>query len=158
MDAAKLCYHCKEPLTDGVPHDCWTTTEAALTADLDDDLRDAWKRLRAFAATLGEQRVYASHNSIMFSRRTCHFFVRPKAKRLELCVFLLRTERSPLVKRAQPVSATKVSHMIHVTHPDDIEPPITDWMAEAYEASAEPPPRAPKAPKGTAKTKTTKKA
>ena len=153
MAAEKLCYHCKEPLAEGAPHDCWTTTEAALTDELDDDLRDAWRRLRAFAATLGEQRVYASHSSIMFSRRTCHFFVRPKAKRLELCVFLLRTERSPLVKRAQPVSATKVSHMIHVTHPDDIEPPITDWMAEAYESSGDPAPRGPKVAKPKKKAK-----
>jgi hypothetical protein len=137
MPAPKVCYHCKEPLTEGAPHDCWSTTEDALTRDLDDDLRDAWRRLRAFAVTLGEQRIYASHSSIMFSRRACHFFVRPKAKRLELCVFLRRTVKSPLVKRAQATSAVKVAHMIHVTHPDDIDAPITDWLAEAYGGSAE---------------------
>ena len=35
------CYHCKEWVEEGVAHDCWTTTEAALTADLSEDLRDA---------------------------------------------------------------------------------------------------------------------
>ena len=40
------CYHCKQWIAEGEPHDCWTTTEAALTADLSEDLRDAWERLR----------------------------------------------------------------------------------------------------------------
>jgi hypothetical protein len=32
------CYHCKQWVTEGEPHDCWTTTEAALTKDLSEDL------------------------------------------------------------------------------------------------------------------------
>ena len=48
--------------------------------DLSDDLRDAWERLRETAADFGDQRIYASHNSIMFSRKSCYFFVRPKKK------------------------------------------------------------------------------
>jgi hypothetical protein len=27
--------------------------------------------------------------------------------------------------------------MIHVTHRDEVEPPITDWLREAYEKSDE---------------------
>jgi len=42
-------------------HDCWTTTEAALTQELPEDLRDAWDRLRDTALEFGPQRVYASH-------------------------------------------------------------------------------------------------
>ena len=76
--AGRECYHCKEWVTDGEPHDCWTTTEAALTGDLPEDLQEAWERLREFGASLGDQRIYASHNSIMFARRSCYFFVRPK--------------------------------------------------------------------------------
>ena len=45
---------------DGEAHDCWTTTEAALTADLSEDLKDAWERLRETAADFGDQRIYAS--------------------------------------------------------------------------------------------------
>ena len=40
------CYHCKQWIEQGQAHDCWTTTEAALTADLSEDLQDAWERLR----------------------------------------------------------------------------------------------------------------
>ena len=40
------CYHCKQWVEEGEAHDCWTTTEAALTAELTEDLREAWDRLR----------------------------------------------------------------------------------------------------------------
>lgn len=69
------CPHCKQWVENRETHDCWTTTEAALTDDLSDDLRDAWERLRETAAEFGEQRIYASHHSIMFSRQVCYFFV-----------------------------------------------------------------------------------
>jgi len=116
----------------GEAHDCWTTTERALTQDLSEDLRDAWGRLREAASELGEQRIYASHNSIMFARKTCYAFVRPKRSFLELSIFLGRTVRSPLVRRAVPSSKTKVAHIIQVRHRDEVEAPLTDWLREAY--------------------------
>ena len=131
--AARECYHCKQLIEPGEPHDCWTTTEAALTAELSDDLRDAWERLRETAAELGEQRIYASHNSIMFARKACHFFVRPKKNFLELCVFLGRTVKSPLIARSDQSSRTKVYHIIQIRHRDQVEAPLTDWLREAYE-------------------------
>ncbi|HEY7172662.1 MAG TPA: DUF5655 domain-containing protein [Vicinamibacterales bacterium] len=137
--AGHECYHCKQWVEEGEPHDCWTTTEAALTADLDEDLRDAWERLRETAAAFGDQRIYASHKSIMFSRRACYFFVRPKTKFLELCVFLGRPLRAPQVRRAERTSATKVAHILQVRHRDEVESPITDWLQEAYELADLPP-------------------
>src|SRR6266540_1531494 len=74
---AHECYHCKQWIEKDEAHDCWTTTEAALTRDLTDDLRDAWERLREAGASLGDQRIYASHNSIMFARKSCYFFMPP---------------------------------------------------------------------------------
>src|SRR5262245_18347178 len=115
------CYHCKQWVEEGAVHDCWTTTEAALTAELSEDLQDAWERLRETAAGFGDQRIYASHNSIMFSRKSCYFFVRPKRRHLELCVFLGRTVRAPEVMRATRSSKSKVVHTIHVTHRDQVE-------------------------------------
>jgi hypothetical protein len=133
--AGRECYHCKQWVDEGEPHDCWTTTEAALTGDLSDDLSDAWERLRETAADFGEQRIYASHKSIMFARRSCYFFVRPKRQYLEVCVFLGRTVRAPQVKRVDRASKSKVVHVVHVTHRDEVEAPITDWLREAYEYS-----------------------
>ena len=86
--AGRECYHCKQWVEEGEAHDCWTTTESALTRELSDDLLDAWERLRDTAVSLGEQRIYASHKSIMFSRKSCYFFVRPKRESLEVCIFL----------------------------------------------------------------------
>ena len=133
--AGRECYHCKQWVEDGEAHDCWTTTEAALTADLSEDLQEAWQRLRETAGEFGDQRIYASHKSIMFSRKSCYFFVRPKRRHLELCIFLGRTVRAPQVKRVDQASRTKVVHFVHVTHRDEVEAPITDWLREAYECS-----------------------
>ena len=130
--AGHECYHCKQWVAEGEAHDCWTTTEAALTRDLSDDLRDAWERLRETAAALGDQRIYASHSSIMFARKACYFFVRPKRTALEVCVFLGRRVKAPHVRRADPVSKTKVAHLIRIEHRDQVEAPVTDWLQEAY--------------------------
>jgi len=131
--AGRECYHCKQWIEEGQEHDCWTTTEAALTRDLSEDLRDAWVRLRDTAVSFGEQRIYASHKSIMFSRKSCYFFVRPKRNFLELCVFLGRTLKAPQVRRADRASKSKFFHIIHITHRDQVEAPITDWLQEAYQ-------------------------
>ncbi len=137
--AGRECYHCKQWVEEGEAHDCWTTTEAALTQDLSEDLRDAWERLRETAADFGEQRIYASHNSVMFARKSCYFFVRPKKRFLEVCVFLGRTVKAPQVKRADSASRAKVAHVIHVRHRDEVEAPITDWLREAYDYSGNTP-------------------
>jgi uncharacterized protein DUF5655 len=134
--AGHECYHCKQWVEAGEAHDCWTTTEAALTADLSEDLKDAWERLRETAADLGDQRIYASHKSIMFSRASCYFFVRPKRKHLEVCIFLGRALRAPQVKRADKASRSKIFHIVHIRHRDEVEAPITDWLREAYDFSA----------------------
>ena len=131
--AGRECYHCKQWVEEGEAHDCWTTTEAALTQELSEDLREAWERLRDTATEFGEQRIYASHNSIMFSRTSCYFFVRPKKSFLEVCVFLPRALKARQVKRAMPSSKTKVANMLQIRHRDEVEAPITDWLQEAYD-------------------------
>ncbi len=131
--AGHECYHCKQWVAEGEPHDCWTTTEAALTEDLSDDVRDAWERLRQTAAEFGEQRIYASHHSIMFSRASCYFFVRPKRSVLEVCIFLGRTVRAAQIRRSAPASRSKIVHTLHIRHRDEVEAPVTDWLREAYE-------------------------
>ena len=144
------CYHCKQWVAAGDAHDCWTTTEAALTQHLDEDLLAAWERLRETGASFGEQRIYASHTSIMFSRKSCYFFVRPKRTFLEVCVFLGRAVKAPQVRRADRVSKSKIVHFIRVRHRDEVEPPLTDWLREAYELAGAPVP--PAVPSGTVRT------
>ena len=134
--AGRECYHCRQWIADGEVHDCWTTTEAALTRDLPEDLQDAWERLRETAAEFGEQRIYASHNSIMFSRKSCYFFVRPKKTFLEVCVFLGRAVKAPQIRRVDRSSKSKLVHTLRITHRDEVEAPITDWLREAYDFSA----------------------
>lgn len=134
--AKRQCYHCKEWISPGDGHDCWTTTEAALTRDLSEDLRDAWERIRETATKFGDQRNYASHNSIMFSRKACYLFVRPKSRYLEVCVFLGRPLNDPRVRKPTPTSKTKWANTLRVVHRDEVESPLTDWMREAYDFAA----------------------
>ena len=131
----RQCHHCKQWIEKGQAHDCWTTTEAALTRDLTEDLRDAWQRIRETAAGFGEQRIYASGHAIMFARKTCYFFVRPKKKFLEVCIFLGRRIKAPQVRRVDAASKFKLYHIIRITHRDEVEAPLTDWLREAYEVS-----------------------
>ena len=126
------CFHCKQWIAAGVEHDCWTTTEQALTKHLSEDLRDAWERLRDTAVEFGDQRVYASHHSIMFSRKSCYFFVRPQRNRLEVVFWLAREVAAPPVRKSLKTSKVKYAHVVHLVHRDQVEAPLTDWLREAY--------------------------
>ena len=130
--AGRECHHCKEWIAEGEAHDCWTTTEAALTEHLSEDLKDAWERLRETAVEFGDQRIYASGTAIMFSRESCYLFVRPHRSFLQVCVFLGRAVRGPQVRRVERKSSTKLVNIIQIRHRDEVEPPITDWLQEAY--------------------------
>ena len=71
----------------------------------------------------------------MFSRRSCYFFVRPKKSALEVVFFLGRTLKAPQVRRTERPSRTKVAHVVKIRHRDEVEPPMTDWLREAYDTS-----------------------
>ena len=139
------CYHCKQWVAAGEAHDCWTTTEAALTKELSEDLQDAYQRLRESVVDFGEQRIYASHNSIMFARKSCYFFVRPKKSFLEVVVFLGRAIKAPQIKKVVESSKTKRAHILHIRHRDEVEAPLTEWLQEAYDFQSLPLPFAGKA-------------
>jgi len=126
------CYHCKQWIAGGVEHDCWTTTEQALTKHLSEDLREAFERLRDTAVEFGDQRVYASHHSIMFSRKACYFFVRPQRNRLEVVFWLAREVTAPPVRKSLKTSKVKYAHVVHLVHRDQVEAPLTEWLREAY--------------------------
>jgi Domain of unknown function (DUF5655) len=113
------------------PYD-WNVTEAQLTDGLDEDLRDAWHKLRAFAAGLGTQRIYASALSIMFSKKVCYFFVRPRKKFLEVWIFLPRKIEGLRYMHAA-TKKVKYCSLFKVIHADQIEEPLTDWIREAFE-------------------------
>jgi hypothetical protein len=99
---------------------------------LSEELMDAWERLRETASEFGDQRIYASHHSIMFSRKVCYFFVRPQKTFLEIWFFLGRTIKDPRIRKVVQSSSVKVAHQLRVKHRDEVESPITEWLKEAY--------------------------
>jgi hypothetical protein len=106
-------------------------TEAELIDGLNEDLRDAWQKLRAFAASLGPQRIYPSALSIMFAKKVCYFFVRPKKTSLEVWIFLPH-EIEGLTSMRGPAKKVKYCNLFKLVHPDQVEAPLTDWLTEAF--------------------------
>lgn len=110
----------------------WKTTEKALTAHLHEDLQDAWHKIKEYSLGLGEQRVYASGRAIMFSKKTCFFFVRPRKTFLEVVVFLNHGNKNSNFKSVQAVSKTKYAHTFKLTHADQVEGELTSAILLAY--------------------------
>lgn len=109
--------------------------EADVLRDLDEDFLDAFHKLREFATSLGDQRIYASAKAIMFSRRVCYMFVRPQKKFLEFVFFLPHQLNEPAIFRAEERSVNKYAHTLKLMHADQVEEPLTDWIREAFEAA-----------------------
>lgn len=108
-------------------------TEAQFVRAMSEDHKDAWLKLRAFAAGLGEQRIYTSAKAIMFAHRICYLFVRPQKSYLEVVFFLPEVLKSPLIRRGNRVSKTKAANTFKLVHADQVEEPLTDWIREAFE-------------------------
>jgi len=107
-------------------------TEAELIDGLNEDLRDAWHKLRDFAESLGPQRIYASALSIMFSRKVCYFYVRPKKTFLEVWIFLPHKIEG-LTFMQGPAKKVKYCSLFKLIHADQVEEPLTDWIREAFD-------------------------
>ena len=84
----------------------------------------------------------------------CYFFVRPQSKRLEVVFFVGRSIKSPLIHVASRTSKVRLAHMVRIVHRDQVEPPLTEWLREAYDHQDAPKPAA--APKARHKRKTSR--
>ena len=111
--------------------DHYNTSEEFLIQPLEEDLKDAWFAIREFGQSLGEQRIYASGRAIMFSRKVCYFFVRPKKSYLELVIFL-KEKKSESDFKIQAVSKIKFAHTFRLIHADQVEGMLTEAISEAY--------------------------
>lgn len=114
----------------------WATSEAALTEHLEEDLFEAWEKIRDFSSSLGQQRVYAAGKAIMFSKKTCFFFVRPKKSYLEVVVFLASQNKPSGFKSVKQVSKTRYAHTFKLIHADQVEGELTEAIGRAYETQA----------------------
>ena len=119
-----------QPLRDG--YHLPVRTEDEQLAGLSEELVDAWQLLRSYLIGLGEQESHTSHRSIMFGRKTCYAFVRPKKNFIELNFFLPEALDSELIKKVTAVSKTKFVHVVLLTHSDQVERPLTEWIKKAY--------------------------
>jgi hypothetical protein len=66
-------------------------------------------------------------------------------------VFLGRALKVPQVSRVESSSGWKFANLIKVTHRDQVEAPLTDWLSEAYAFVQTPAPRGKRKPAATKK-------
>jgi hypothetical protein len=111
----------------------WKTTEVALTNHLSEELYEAWLKIKSFSLSLGKQRIYASGKAIMFSKKVCFFFVRPKKSYLEVVVFLNIKSKLKSFKSVKSVAKTKYAHTFKLIHADQVEGELTNAIVKAYE-------------------------
>ena len=112
--------------------DHYNTSETYLTQNLSEDLKDAWSKIRELGASLGDQKIYASGKAIMFSKKVCYFFVRPKKSYLEVVIFLKSQRPANYFKSIRPASKTKFYHTFNLIHGDQIEGELVDAITQAY--------------------------
>ena len=58
-----------------------------------------------------------------------------KKKFLEVWFFLRREVKAPQIRKTDQSSKSKIAHLVHVVHRDEVESPLTDWLREAFESS-----------------------
>lgn len=117
-------------------HRCEKPSEENVFANLEEEPREAWVKLRKFASKLGSQKIYCSAKAVMFSRNVCYMFVRSKKSRIELCFMLDRKLDHEQIKKVDAYSKTRFRHTVDVHHEDLIEEPLTDWILEAWKIAA----------------------
>jgi hypothetical protein len=49
------------------------------------------------------------------------------------CWILGRAIKAPQVRRVDRSSKSKLVHFVQIRHRDEVEPPITEWLREAYD-------------------------
>lgn len=113
------------------------TSEEYLIENLEEDFKDAWYKIREYGEAQGEQRIYASGKAIMFSKKVCYFFVRPKKSFLEVVIFLQNKRPAESYKSIRPVSKTKFAHTFRLVHSDQVEGELTDAITQAFHETPE---------------------
>ncbi len=117
--------------------DHYNKSESFLTKNLTEDHKDAWLKIREFGASLGEQRIYASGKAIMFAKKHCYFFVRPKKSFLEVVIFLGDKRKRPDFSSVKPVSKTKFAHTFKLVHSDQVEGELAQALKDGFAITAD---------------------
>ena len=77
------------------------------------------------AAILAMPLAHAEAQEPLSLAKASYFFVRPKKKVLEVWFFLGRTLKSTMVRKTLQSSKAKVAHLVHITHRDQVEAPLS---------------------------------
>lgn len=117
--------------------DHYNRSESFLIENKSEDLQEAWYKIREFGESLGPQKIYASGRAIMFSKKVCCFFVRPKKTFLETVIFLSNKKLIDGFHSVKPSTKTKYAHTFKLVHADQVEGALADAITQAYAETPE---------------------
>jgi hypothetical protein len=108
------------------------------TSDLDVHFADRPDRLRAsFDKLIGslpsDVQIDALRTVIVLSAATTFSFITVQSRRLLVGVFLDRHLETPRVVRVEVVSPRKITSVVAVRGPDDVDDELLRWLRQAYE-------------------------
>jgi uncharacterized protein DUF5655 len=99
------------------------------------DLRDVYDALLARCAALGPLRVDAVQAGVSVKHTRRFAEIRPRARHVEVWLFLPLPLADARVRRRVPVLAGRVGHQIWLTSLDQIDEALCGWLALAYDAA-----------------------
>ena len=160
--AGRECYHCKQWVEEGEEHDCWTTTEAALTQDL------SGRSAQRLGTAARDRRLFwrsADLRLAQIDHVLAQILLLLRASEEELS----RGLRVPRPRAEGSSGATRRSRIEvqgRSLHSDQAprrgRGAVTEWLREAYQQSESLATRTPKKTKGSTarapKAKRTKRA
>ena len=129
------CKSCRGffPIQEKESHACLVPSPESVMSELTETQFEIWEQFKLLVQEFSDYYCYASKRSVMFSRRVCFCFLRPRSKDIEIFFFLGRELDSSIINKVEKRSETKFAHRVILKHSERLEEPLTSWLHEAYE-------------------------
>lgn len=99
--------------------------------------REIYERLAGHLATLGPVHADAVGVGVFLKSDRKLGEVRPKARSLQLWLFLPRPVEHPRITRRLPVAGDRTMHVIKLLDPDEVDEQVCAWLTESFDAATD---------------------
>lgn len=99
--------------------------------------REIYDRVVDHLATLGPVHADAVGVGVFLKSDRKLAEVRPKARSLNLLLFLPRPVEHARIARRLPASGDRTVHVVKLLAPDDVDEQVCHWLAESFDAATD---------------------
>jgi hypothetical protein len=99
--------------------------------------RAAYDAIARHLRSLGPFHEDAVQVGVFLKRDRTLAEVRPRVRSVSLELVLDRVVDHPRISRRIPISGGRAVHCILLTHPDQVDDQVRDWLTEAYDAAGD---------------------